>query len=76
MQVKGLHDWLQTSEIQNLAKHKFEIISMDIAGPFPHDDESDFKYILVMVDEFSGLVGLKSLVNKSAKEVNDALVNF
>ena len=50
----------------------FQMVSMDIVGPFPVTDEG-FKYILVFSDYFSRYVEIVPIKNKSSVSVAEAL---
>lgn len=56
-----------------MCNRPFEIMSMDLVGPFPEDIAHN-KYVLVLVDHFSRYVLVKALPDKTAPVVARALL--
>ena len=65
-----------TTPLQPLRTSRpFEIVTMDIAGPYPHTARHN-QYILVMCDHFTKWVELYAMPNQEAKTVADRIVSF
>ena len=58
-----------------LAGDKMEIISVDLAGPFPASKPDGFKYILAVQDMFTKFIFLFPLQRITAEAVAEILVN-
>jgi hypothetical protein len=56
-----------------IASKPWNIIGVDIVGPFPKATEHDFRYILVIVDYFSKWVELIPLINIDARTICDSI---
>ena len=54
------------------ARTPFEVLSIDLAGPFVSTERGQ-NYVLVTVDDFTGFVVIRPLVDKSAAVVAQAL---
>ena len=57
------------------ADRPFEIVHMDLVGPLPTTDEG-YKYILTMMDSFSGIIQAIPLYESSSNEVCDAILQY
>ena len=74
-QIKAPHRYNKT-ELQAIEAHRpFEIVTMDIAGPFPHTLHRN-EYVLVMCDHFTKWIELYPMPNQLAKTVADRIVSF